>query len=65
MKGLFQIIVGGVITLGGIALGAGIVISTGDVGKAVSTAGPVIATGVGIAGFSRTVAESVKSQLTK
>jgi len=60
MKGLFQIIAGSVVVLGGIALGVATVVSTGNVSGAVTTAGPVIALGVGIAGFSRTIVDNIK-----
>ncbi len=59
-KGLFQIIAGSIVVLGGIALGVGTIIGTGNISGAVNTAGPVIALGVGIAGFSRTIVESMK-----
>ncbi len=65
MKGLLQVILGTAIALGGIGVGVAIVVSTGNVGNAVTTALPVIALGVGTAGFSQTIVNNVKQQLSK
>lgn len=65
MKGTVQVIAGSVIVLGGIALGIATFISTSNVSAASTAAGPVIALGVGVAGFSRTVVDSAKAQLKK
>lgn len=64
-KNWFQIIAGSVIVLGGIALGVGTIVGTGNIQTAVQTAGPVVALGVGVAGFSRTIVDSIKAQDAK